>query len=460
MSTAIVQLNVSQTSAPTPSLQQQLGALISQGATTIAAQSKSLLTQASDLTAILKGTLAITSITWLSSVATVTTTAVHSIPIGDTVELTIVGATPAGYNGTFACTSTGTSAFTYPLASNPGSETVPGSYTPEDVSELVAMVTTWFAQGSQLSIWVLELGLDGVPEGIVDLGTYITANTINGYGPFYGYGVPRAWAGDSTFVTFIGTYTALTAKTYFWTTMTSGQYASFANKKSVIGMIESPNIGTTEFSVVAPMFKALNYAPSAANKVTPFRYSNLFGVTQYPQPGNGANIATYLAAFVNLVLNGSEGGLTNTILRNGTTMDGKDFSYWYSVDWVQINIDRNVSAAVINGSNNPQNPLYYNQSGIDQLQAVIVSTMNTGVQGGMVLGSVVSTSLSPTQFATNVDNGVYAGQCAVNAWNFIDYSVANPNDFAAGIYSGFSIAFTPNQGFSQIIINVNVSSFV
>jgi hypothetical protein len=37
--------------------------------------------------------------------------------------------------------------------------------------------------------------------------------------------------------------------------------------------------------------------------------------------------------------------------------------------------------------------------------------------------------------------------------------VENPNDYPAGIYRGFSIAYTPLRGFTQIIINVTVSSF-
>src|SRR6185312_13232597 len=45
-----------------------------------------------------------------------------------TQTLTVAGATPSGYNGTFTCTITGASTFTYPLASNPGAETVPGTF--------------------------------------------------------------------------------------------------------------------------------------------------------------------------------------------------------------------------------------------------------------------------------------------------------------------------------------------
>ena len=120
MAVNIVTVNVSEEVAPAPIRLQQTGAIISQGATTLSANSYSLLTQPSDLTAILAGSITISTITWTSSVVTVTLASAHGIPSSDVVEGTISGMTPAGYNGTFAMTSTGTTTLTYPLASNPG----------------------------------------------------------------------------------------------------------------------------------------------------------------------------------------------------------------------------------------------------------------------------------------------------------------------------------------------------
>ena len=63
---------------------------------------------------------AISSISWSGGVATVTTSAPHGRTVGDILKLTIAGATPAAYNGTFKSTITGASTFTFPLTSNPG----------------------------------------------------------------------------------------------------------------------------------------------------------------------------------------------------------------------------------------------------------------------------------------------------------------------------------------------------
>jgi hypothetical protein len=460
MTTAIVQLNVSLQTAPSQSNQQKLGAFVSQGATTLAVNGKQLLTSVGSLASILTGALAITSMTWSGSVVTVTT-APHGIPNAATDTLTIAGVTPAGYNGTYLCTSTGANTFTFPLAGNPGAVTVQGVYTPEDVAELVAMNATFWAEGSQQSVYVLELGIGSTAAGVTALAAYITANTVNGLGPFYAYLFPRTWSAEATLSAFLNGFVNPASKTYFFCTATTGNYTNFlVTQKCAFVFIEPAGIPATEFSCAAPFFIFLNYNPSSTNKITPSRYAYLFGVTQYPIPSNQALIDTLLAAKVNIALTGAEGGLSNIILRNGTMMDGRDMTYWYAVDWVQINIDRSLSAAIINGSNNSLNPLYYNQDGINRLESVISGVLGQGVSYGMVLFPPQQLQLDPSVFTQNLNAGKYAGSSPVNAQPFIAYSVANPNDFAAGIYNGFAVSFSPNRGFSTITVNLNVTDFV
>ena len=453
----IVVVNVSQLIAPTPSKLQQTGAFISQGATTTVPGTISLLTQLSDLTPIINGAHAITTITWLSSVATVTASAPHGFTISDTLLVTIVGATPAGFNGTFTATVTGASTFTYPLVVNPGSSASSGTYTLEDVAELNAMATTFFAQGNAQAVYVLELGPGNAADGV----TYLTNWITNTQQFFYAYLVPRAWASAPSYVTMVANFEAPTKKTYFFTTMTNSNYTTFTPlMKSVVGLIEAPGIPATEFSLAAPFWVALHQLPSTTNKVTPFCFTYLFGVTPYPTFGNSALLATYANAFVNVVGTGAEGGIAGAILLYGTTMDGNDFTYWYSVDWVQINVDLNVSNAIINGSNNPINPLYYNQPGINVLESAIASTMNSAVTFGLALFPAIQTALDGPILNQALFNQTYIGFTIVNAVPFIRYSEENPSDYQIGRYAGFSVVYTPSRGFKQVLINLVVSQFV
>lgn len=69
----------------------------------------------------------ISSLTAVGTLATMTTGAPHGLVNGD--QITVSGATPAAYNGTFTITSTGANTLTYVMASAPGgSATVEGTY--------------------------------------------------------------------------------------------------------------------------------------------------------------------------------------------------------------------------------------------------------------------------------------------------------------------------------------------
>jgi hypothetical protein len=466
----ITVVNVSQQVGPTPSALQRTGALISQGATTLTAGTFSLLTQKSSFTPIMKGALALSTLTFSTSVVTAAAAAPHGFTIGDTLEITIFGVLPAGYNGTFLATVTTAEAFTYPLATNPGIMTAAGTYTVEDVAETTAMITTFFGQGSAVSVYVLELGPGNATDGITAINTFITANP----GMFYKYLTPHSWGVDAAFYSaFALQFNATTAKTYFHVTTTLAFWQAnptlfSPTLKCLIVSIEAPAVAAafvagspTEFSAAAGFWVTLNLNPSPTNQVTQLKYSFATGVTAYPVAGNSALFLQLKAANIGIIGTGAEGGISNTILMQGNTLDGNDFnSFWYSVDNVQINLDLNTTNAVINGSNNPQNPLKFNQAGINTLQAVASNTMQSEIEFSLALGTLVQTQLTGPAFAAAIASGAFAGQVVVNAVPFSAFVQTNPGDYPIGLYTGLSVAYTVQNGFDQIIYNVVVSNFV
>lgn len=550
--TQIVVVNISQAIAPTPATLQQMGALISQGGTNTAAGTISLLTQLSDLTVLTPAALAITSLAWNSAVVTATTAAPHGLPNGKVIPVTIAGALPVGYNGAFNATVTGASTFTYPLIANPGSETAPGTWLNGSVTELNQMATTFFAQGSGSSVYVLECGPTDVNGGVAFLSAYITANPNSNYRPgaagfFYQYLVPREWDGNANFLSLLATQNALTARTYFYVTTTLATYQLYPDlDKCVVALIESPvygaypanaltaisasglvvtattttahgvlpgqwftiagvtpigyngtflalpgttgstliynvlaapgsesilgtlvasfvanaGVGALEFSHAADFFVSLHYRPDVTNRVTPFEYSFLFDVTPFPTRNNSALLTTLKAQDISVVDTGSEGGISNTILSGGNMSDGNPLNYWYAVDWLQINIDLDIANAIINGSNDPLNPLYYNQDGINRLQQVAAATINRGVSFGLVLFPALQTEQIGTAFAQSLDDGAYNGYSPINAVPFLVYAAANPGNYKIGLYGGLSCSFVPARGFDQIIFDISVSQFV
>lgn len=541
MANPIVNVVVSQEIAPAPSTLQKTGALVSQGATITTPGAKSLLTQLSDLTPLLTGAKAIASINWVTGNGQVTTVQPHGFEIGDVIPMTIAGVVPTGYNATALATITGASTFNYPLASSPGVVTTQGVYTPEDVTELVQQATTFFAQGSAQSVYVLEIGAGSTADGVAFLAPWIAANPNQ----FYGYLVPRTWDGDAAYLSFLANYQNTGSKVYFWTTTTLQTYAAYAGMKDVVAMVEAPaygvwpanaltsaswlsgtatalttsahgvqpgqwfqlagnsptawngwflagpgttgstlvfgiatnpgansvlgtlvesqyasvGVGANEFSLAAEFRVTLNYSPSSTNKVTPLNYGFLFGVTPFPTQGNNALLTTLLAANVNLVGTGAQGGISNSLVLGGKMMDGNPFKYWYSIDNIQINLARNVTAALIDGANNPQNPVDYDQPGINTLQQASVTTMATGIANGLVLNPIRAPTLSAPDLQNAIAAGTFAGTTLVNAEPFGAYTTENPNDYPAGIYNGISVRYAPLRGFEDITINVTASSF-
>ena len=380
----IVNVVVTQQVASAPNTLQQTGAFVSQGGTTLAAGSTQLLTQLSDLTSILRTSNAIASASWATGTVTLTTTTAHNIPTGDTIQgviagITVSGSLVNGYNGTFAVTSTGANTLTYAVASNPGTAvTTSAFFTVEDVSELVAMTTTFFSQGSTVPVYVLELGIDTVANGVTALEAYIANPTIK----FYSYLLPKAW--DVTAAqTMAKQYTGTTASVYFYVSSTLATYSGWAGIKSALVTLPSPSAPSTEFSAAAIFWASLAYNPSTSNLAHPFEYTYVYAVTPYVL--TNTQQTTLLAAGVNWIGTGAQGGISNTLIIGGTYMDLNPFNYWYCVDWLAINVSQALAAAIINGSNLPTNPLYYNQAGINTLQKVAQATVNNGISFGLIL---------------------------------------------------------------------------
>jgi hypothetical protein len=431
----IVTITVTQLVAPAPSTLQQTGAIISQGATTLASGTYGLITQTPDLTAILDGAIAITSLTWSSSVVTVVTTTPHGIPSGDSIKGTIAGAVPAGYNGTFFCTYVSSTSFTYPLASNPGSETTPGTFSLADVAELTTQYATYLAQGTNNSVYVLELGAGTPAQGVTALAAYISASPQF----FYQYLIPKEWDVAAGLVTFLGTFSAPNAMTYFHITTSQANYTAYAGLKAAQCYIVNTAEAAGSFDAATLFAIELGVNPSSASPVAPFSNRYVYGVTPYPTVGNAALLATLQTANINFIGTGSQGGISYNVMTGGNTMDGNPFNYWFAADWTSINLKLNLTNAIINGSNSFP-PLYYDQPGINRLVGVAQQVVDTGATFGLLLATP-------------------AFPLVVTATPFNTYIAQNPGAYAAGTYNGLSCTVTPKRGFTAIIFNLQISNF-
>jgi hypothetical protein len=376
-------------------------------------------------------------------------------------------------------------------------------------AELNTMGTTFFAQGSSVGAYVLELGTQtSGAAGIEALNTWIVANP----GQFYAYLLPAAWdntsevvgsvivtAGGSGYttaptvafsgggggtgatatatvfngavtgvtvtnpgsgytsaptVTFSGAgtgaaatanlaselniiasdYASPTGKTYFFVTTTVANVATYQPNKSVYTFVPSPTATSQEFGAAAHFYQWLVNNPSATNQLAPMAYRYVYGVTAWPATGYAANIQTVLSAYGNINLVPPQGGITETCIFKGNTMDGSQASWWYGIDWYQIRVTNDLADEVVNGSNE-EPPLLYNQDGVNQLAGVALRDLNTAISFGCALsGTITATSFSA-------------------------YTTANPANYKAGIYQGLGANIVGQNGFLQVGILLDAIEF-
>jgi hypothetical protein len=432
----IVTVNTTVTRAPTVSQLQQSGAIVSTGGTTLATGTYQYCGLLSQVTSILAAPLALTGLVWASSTVTATATAALTLATGQTFTTTIAGAVPAAYNGTYVATVTGANTFTYALTPNPGTQTTPGTYLPSNAGFISNSATTFFAQGTSVGTYVLELGAQTTAAAaITALQTWITANSNPQV--FYAYLVPANWDASSAAAlnTMTANYESPSGQTYFFITTTVANLPTYAVNKAVFAVVPSPTQASTEHQAAACFYQWLVNLPGSANPLAPMAFRFLSGVTPWSQIGTQTNINTVLTNFGNLILTGGEGGISNAAQFKGTLMDGEQASWWYGIDWFRIQVKQALANAIINGSNsNP--PLLYNQAGINTLQAVAQNIADSAVKFGCALSAVVS------------------------AVPFSTYTTQNPSDYNNGIYNGFSALVVGQNAFLSITFQLDATQFV
>lgn len=430
----IVNVQISVQQGATPSTLQQTGAIVSQGGTTTNNGELTFLTSAAALTPLLIGSQAITGAAWSANVMTITVSGGHGYPVSgsETEPLTIAGLTYTGANpnGTFQCTITSATQFTYALTPTPGTlGFVSAVVTNYDVAELTSQVAYYFAQGGSIGVYVLELGAGDPAQGVTALSAWITANP----GIVYSFLLPLYWDSEPTFITFARLYTSQNAETYFYLPVTSATWATYTGVKSVIMIASSPTAAATEVASANVFSIPINFAPSVLNRVPTGAYIFLYGPTQWPV--NNSSIPAMETANVNYAASGAEGGISNVILKKGVYADGTQLNHWYAVDWLHIKAQQALANAIINGSQGGPGQIYYNQAGINTLQSVAQKVVNQGVSFGL-----------------------FGGSPQVQAIPYATYTAANPTDYGNGIYNGLSVTISTQQGFITITFSVLVTT--
>jgi hypothetical protein len=230
----------------------------------------------------------------------------------------------------------------------------------------------------------------------------------------------------------IANYDFLTSYTYFLLTMNATQAATFGSHKAAI--LFTPAVATPSTELAASMiaFAFASLVPSATSKIKPFNFRFALNCTVFGLPSSSA-LQAVIGSNTNVIIPATAGGLPNNMLLGGQTSDGNAINLWYGADYASLNVTQALNNEIIEGSNDDENPLDYDQQGINRLVARTIQTLNAAITVGAILGPVT-----------------------VNSIDFATYVLANPSDYQAGIYNGIAFTITPTRGFGQITYGMTV----
>lgn len=142
------------------------------------------------------------------------------------------------------------------------------------------------------------------------------------------------------------------------------------------------------------------------------------------------------------------GGMVgNTVLMNGRCADLRSFDYWYQWDLTSYNVTLGITSLLLNGVNNPNYVIQYNQNGIDTIAATITSELNKMIAQGNL--TEFGASYNP---ATNeLINIGY-----LYTIDYYSYISAYPDDYQNEVYGGISFYARVGKYIRQVIVNVTL----
>ena len=320
---------------------------------------------------------------------------------------------------------------------------------------LKAFDATWWANGTGTGYYLFEAG-SSTSAAVTALAAYIDANPKF----IYSWAFLPGMDAESTLQAFVALHTALNALIMFHLPVTASTYSTFATLntlRSTMATVQTPTAAVTELDSAPYAQYLTNFVPTPTNKLPPSQWTYVQGCTAYAL--NKTLITAYDAANCNFISQAAEGGIAQNMLVKGVMLDGTPANVKYAIDWIQIQMDLYVANATIGGSNQPQNPLEYDQAGVTTLQSRCVQVANLAIASGLALGPVFTYELDAQTFSSNSGLGLYRGQFAINAVPLSSYKVLNPMDYSQQIYGGLQIDFTPQYGFIQILVALNASQF-
>lgn len=221
----------------------------------------------------------------------------------------------------------------------------------------------------------------------------------------------------------------------------STSFQQFKGLKSVLAIYDNGSKGYSLTGAVLGRFVSAIFDITESNPATSLNYKAINGfnfelLNQTKEAELVENSVTFSGELVG-----------NTVIFNGRTQDSRPFDYWYQWDISAFNLQEAVVAILLQGVNNPNQIIKYDQNGIDTVGATIKSRLTKMVNYGCI-----------TEFCVGLDpaTGKSIESGYIRAIAFADYISANPDKYAMEIYDGFSFYIRIGKYLRQVILNITL----
>lgn len=257
-------------------------------------------------------------------------------------------------------------------------------------------------------------------------------------------------AKDAALVTLLTKYTALNASQYFSLDISVGDnvnaadspWQSYKGLKSVMGFYAA-TISTQSISGAALGIVASNaFKLSTTVLLNKLQWKSVTGVIT-PDDTIDPEIASALNS------NGctwvqSLAGLS--VLLGASMADGTAFEEYFAVDTILFELQNAATTMFINGANNSNLRVTFDQAGVTRL----ITTVNSASNNLINIGCLV-------EFAQGVDdNNNLVGLGEWNSIPFNEWKPSNPDLFEQRIYDGASVIMNTTKFMLQVILNIEL----
>lgn len=195
---------------------------------------------------------------------------------------------------------------------------------------------------------------------------------------------------------------------------------------AVVGKTASSIFDISESQPASP----LNY--KAMTSIVPIDYSKTMKTALIDAP---ISFFSYLAS--------------NNVILSGRQLDGQPWEYYYFWYLTHYWLDYQISTLLLNGVNNPNSAVGYDQDGFDTIKSNIVSRLQT-LQGWGVI----------TNFAQSYDatSGEFTGLGDIVMPSYYTYIASNPDDYKNEIVGGISFYVQCGKFPRQVQMSVTLGS--